>query len=219
MQENSSEITIAVRKQGFLWKQSSLLRNWKKYWCVLQSDHLDYYTLIGDEKPRGSIPLVKCQIYDASNKVSKKFCFELMIDKKVYLFAADNDLDMAEWMESILNVSLPMLSPSPSLSTMVELNKTIESIPTDMKTSSTSNPVSSPFSRPVRDEHLSTVLNVKGIMCEICEKQIRTLLTEMAMSFQLDMSAETVTIHEEKKNVDHAITKLEQCGFLVYPIK
>jgi len=39
------------------------------------------------------------------------------------------------------------------------------------------------------------------------------------MSFQLDMSAETVTIHEEKKNVDHAIAKLEQCGFLVYPIK
>lgn len=65
-------------REGWLWKQGSRYKNWKRRWFILNDKCLYYFEYTTDKEPRGIIPLENVLVRDvADSKSSKPNTFEL----------------------------------------------------------------------------------------------------------------------------------------------
>ena len=65
-------------REGWLWKQGSRYKNWKRRWFILNDKCLYYFEFTTDKEPRGIIPLENVLVRDVpDSKSSKPNTFEL----------------------------------------------------------------------------------------------------------------------------------------------
>jgi len=71
-------VESVVIKEGWLWKQGGLVRNWRRRWFVITDGCAFYFESVQDmENPRGIIPLIDIGVRDVDDDRTKQFCFEL----------------------------------------------------------------------------------------------------------------------------------------------
>ncbi|UJR16424.1 hypothetical protein I4U23_003326 [Adineta vaga] len=67
-----------IIKEGWLWKQGGLVRNWKRRWFVITDGCLFYYESRTEvDNPRGIVSLIDVGVREIEDDRPKQFCFEL----------------------------------------------------------------------------------------------------------------------------------------------
>lgn len=79
--------------------------NLSRYWFVLQDDSLVYYNQ--QQEPRTQEGSLSLELSTVSIGAStRKFCFELQSESKIYHLVADDAVQMQEWMTNIRKAAL-----------------------------------------------------------------------------------------------------------------
>jgi len=95
----------SVTREGWLMKQGGKVKNWKRRWFVIRGNVMHYFST--EEafrhglEPAGAIPLSGCSVVFAEEKMKKQFCFEISTRFRNYFLVAENELDLAGWMQSV----------------------------------------------------------------------------------------------------------------------
>ncbi|MDP2434311.1 MAG: hypothetical protein Q8P67_01045, partial [archaeon] len=89
------------QKQGFLYKQGGTVRNWKRRFFTLRRSILRYYENPTDLEPLGEIPLQNGSIDVADESLKRPFSWQISSRFRNYYLAADDDYEMASWMEAL----------------------------------------------------------------------------------------------------------------------
>jgi len=89
-------------KEGELFKQGHVVKNWKKRWFRVQQDTLFYFKDRRDERPLGVVPLSLCHVAKAT-KAERPFTFELVARKigKSFLIQAPNFAEADNWIRAL----------------------------------------------------------------------------------------------------------------------
>lgn len=92
--ESSSSLT----KMGFLVKEGSRWKTWKRRFFTIDGAKLNYYTSDDLKKRKGSFPLEKGMKIDCldNDDKNRKFCFLLKSTKQLYLQASSEE-EVLEW--------------------------------------------------------------------------------------------------------------------------
>jgi len=104
---NWKEAVLAKREKGILkW-------SWKDRFIILLDGSLFFYQTQADLTPRGVYHLARCSVEDAQEKKSKRrHAFNLITPDGEYLFAAKDENERADWIDSIRrHVTLPASPP------------------------------------------------------------------------------------------------------------
>ncbi|KAL0206615.1 hypothetical protein P9112_001922 [Eukaryota sp. TZLM1-RC] len=103
---------FAVKHQGFMSKQGSFFRTWRRRFFVLRNSALSYYKDNTDTKPKNTIHLtplssvepISRQLY-TSLRVNRPISHCLMVSSspgsRVFYFIADSEVERNQWIESI----------------------------------------------------------------------------------------------------------------------
>lgn len=115
---------VPIEKEGYLRKQSSSLKkDWKKRWFILQNGQLFYVRDDSDINPVHVQAVLLCTV-----RVSQKpedMCFDLISPtKRVYTLQAETEECMRQWMEVFQACSEALLNASGSMLTAHEQNMT-----------------------------------------------------------------------------------------------
>jgi len=88
-------------KEGELFKQGHVVKNWKKRWFRIQNDMMFYFTKRTDERPIGAVPLRLCHVTETT-KTGKPFSFELSARKvgKTFFIQASSKTEVDEWIRA-----------------------------------------------------------------------------------------------------------------------
>ena len=116
---------VRLEKAGYLRKQSSSLKkDWKRRWFVLQQGQLFYVRSFADLDPVHVVNVLICTVR-ASAKAELDLCFDLISpNKRVYTLQADTEQDMKDWMSVFQDCVESMLTSSSSLLTSSEKSLT-----------------------------------------------------------------------------------------------
>jgi len=88
-------------RSGFLVKKGRTNKVWKKRFFCLHSGILSYYRSDNDEEPVGIIPLEGCAVSIADESLKRKFTFVISTRYRNYFLQAEDQFEMAGWVESI----------------------------------------------------------------------------------------------------------------------
>ena len=92
-----------VRKQGWLLKESAVVRSYRKRWIVLTPDHL--YSFKRERvyvDPTEDIDLTQCgTVKSADDLTNKPYSFTVQVPDRNYFFCAVNDGERNEWVAAI----------------------------------------------------------------------------------------------------------------------
>lgn len=107
----STPTAVPLIKEGYLKKRGSIVRVWKKRYCVLENDQFRYFKKEGDRLPCGAIPLHDCFVERGSS--STEFSISSLNFERQYHFRAENELVAKGWAAAIQMQanSLPELRP------------------------------------------------------------------------------------------------------------
>mmetsp|Transcript_6443 Transcript_6443/g.19522 ORF Transcript_6443/g.19522 Transcript_6443/m.19522 type:complete len:1618 (-) Transcript_6443:166-5019(-) len=94
-----------IQKAGWLHKQGGKVKSWKKRWCVVSNTLLYYFRHPDDQEAAGSIPLDASSVVFAEDRTKKKYCFEVSTRFRNFFLYAENELEMASWMDVIKTAS------------------------------------------------------------------------------------------------------------------
>jgi len=106
----SSMTSIQPSTSSTGWKEGNLFvrvkgiirYNWKEKFVILLDGSLFYYQFHTDLTPKGVIHLLNCQVIEAQEKkIKKKYAFSINSNGTDYYFAASNDEERLDWMQSI----------------------------------------------------------------------------------------------------------------------
>lgn len=98
--------------EGFLRKEGITSGAWKRRWCVLRRDRLDYMKRPDSEEPQGSIPISAIRGVSADAAAYPQPCsFQLVTSGRVYAFQAPLDDAQRHWMLSISALLLLLHRP------------------------------------------------------------------------------------------------------------
>lgn len=89
-------------KEGELFKQGHVVKNWKKRWFRVQQDTLFYFKDRRSDQPLGVVPLSMCRIA-RSTKAERPFTFELISRKigKTFLIQAPSLPEANDWIRAL----------------------------------------------------------------------------------------------------------------------
>jgi len=106
----TNERNLKVEKQGYLLKQSSSVRkDWKRRWFVLQDGKLYYFRGPNDLEPQHVVNVLICTVRPTVEK-GLQFCFELISPtKRTYLLQAQSAEEMRDWIEVFQNCTENLL--------------------------------------------------------------------------------------------------------------
>lgn len=94
---------IVVLKKGYLLKQGSKVKSWKRRWFVFTSNgELAYYADTKATKPLDTLHVDRVSPFDGAGKTN---CMAVDSDKRRLLFCADNKADYDSWMEILQKTS------------------------------------------------------------------------------------------------------------------
>lgn len=91
--------TSLATKAGFLTKQGGTVKTWKQRWFVCIRNQLSYFEDRADEKPINTIDLTECSDCSVTEFSGKTFCFSLSFRDRIWIFSAQNENDMNDWVE------------------------------------------------------------------------------------------------------------------------
>ncbi|MES1910564.1 MAG: hypothetical protein MHM6MM_003138 [Cercozoa sp. M6MM] len=96
---DADKTTVTTRVcTGWLLKKGSLRKSWKRRFFVLYSNNkMDYFDDENAKSSKGEIDLRRAKSYNLSEE--KEFAFELLCDKRRWVFAADDADTRAMWMQ------------------------------------------------------------------------------------------------------------------------
>lgn len=94
-----------VIKEGFLRKKTSVLRQWRTRFIVLNRQLLCIFKKENDEKrgrtAEGRIFLMDIEAIEKFETKKRKYCFNLIVEGKPLSFCCSSDLDRECWMRSV----------------------------------------------------------------------------------------------------------------------
>jgi len=116
---------VPIEMEGYLRKQSSSIKkDWKQRWFILQNGQLFYVRDPNDLNPVHVQNILLCTVR-LSTRSELDLCFDLISpNKRVYTLQAETDQSRREWMECIQNCSEAMLNASGSMLTAEEASMT-----------------------------------------------------------------------------------------------
>jgi len=101
-QELKKKLTV---KEGYLYKQGALNKNWKKRWIVLQDSHLLYFKNPDNKtSAKGDVKLSEIQVGVAPELKDRPFSFKIETKGRIYYFQAEDRADMIEWLRAIVEM-------------------------------------------------------------------------------------------------------------------
>jgi len=87
--------------QGYLIKQSTWMKEWRKRYFILKGSKL-FFAKDNSISPHGMIDLSTCQtVKSAEQKAGKKYAFEVSTPDTTYLMVAESDKDKDDWIGAI----------------------------------------------------------------------------------------------------------------------
>lgn len=112
---------VPIEKEGYLRKQSSSLKkDWKKRWFILQNGQLFYVRDSDNLQPTFVQNVLLCTVR-LSQKSELDLCFDLISpNKRVYTLQAETEAQRAEWMAVFQNCSESLLNSSGTMLTAAE---------------------------------------------------------------------------------------------------
>lgn len=110
-EESKNFVSIGVLKQGYLTKLGAIVKNWKRRWCVLIDEHLNYYKTPKHNIPCGSVHIdsstyIERQSVLPSDRFPSLFCFKVVTAHRVFLFCADSNADLKDWLQVLSQIEL-----------------------------------------------------------------------------------------------------------------
>jgi hypothetical protein len=118
MQDQSENITVSqgeIQKQGFLWKESKVLKHWRRRWIVLTREHLCSFKKPEDKEgsvyrnPTESIRLRDCVSVQRADVSGTEHGFSVITLDRTFFFSASSEREKQDWMNAIMNFCLPVL--------------------------------------------------------------------------------------------------------------
>eukprot|EP00455_Lapot_gusevi_P003117 TRINITY_DN11291_c0_g1_i2.p1 TRINITY_DN11291_c0_g1~~TRINITY_DN11291_c0_g1_i2.p1 ORF type:complete len:479 (-),score=81.73 TRINITY_DN11291_c0_g1_i2:116-1552(-) len=104
VEEKEYKSVNRISKQGWVYKEGSVVRNWKKRWFVLWDDRIDYYSRREDAEPKGTIQLETCEISPVMARAGvERDCLELLMKKRKWHFVAETNDENEQWFWVIKN--------------------------------------------------------------------------------------------------------------------
>ena len=103
-EEAAREDLVAGKKSGWLYKQGSVVKNWKRRWFKLDYPTLTYYANPDDSTPKGSIDCREVTLTEkhAQAKVGKEHCFAIYHpDRRTYFLQCEDEDQMMRWVQAI----------------------------------------------------------------------------------------------------------------------
>jgi hypothetical protein len=100
-----------IVKEGWLWKQSKRLKQWRRRWCVLTEDYL-YSFKSGAEamelrNPTEAIRLCESSIVAFTSEYTwEPNSFRVGTCERVFYFVADTQIDRESWMSHISHIKV-----------------------------------------------------------------------------------------------------------------
>jgi len=103
-QTRCEEIVLANgqrTKVGYLFKKGSgkVRQVWNRRWFSIKGDYLLYSTRGETEPPTVAANLRLCTVRTCDPNAERRFCFEVISPVKSYVLQAENEHDMAAWIE------------------------------------------------------------------------------------------------------------------------
>ncbi len=133
-------------------KECFVILFWKS-----RSNSFEHWFTIKAEKSSGEIHLLNCKVEDASARIGRKFCFEVISKDRVLPLVADNQQDMDSWMSAINKASkFGLFAPPKPMA---------------------SNPLA-----PSQPKQQQTKLRISCLMCEKCETKAKGLISTFPVS-------------------------------------
>mmetsp|Transcript_43604 Transcript_43604/g.81063 ORF Transcript_43604/g.81063 Transcript_43604/m.81063 type:complete len:228 (-) Transcript_43604:102-785(-) len=102
-----------IKCRGFLWKESKLIKTWRRRWLVLTSECLCAFKTEGSsEKPTEYIRLMECYSVKSAENITERrmensFC--VVTAERTFVLIADSAAEKEAWMGAIVNCCLPQL--------------------------------------------------------------------------------------------------------------
>lgn len=103
-----------LAKEGYLFKQSSSLkRDWKKRWFILEKSTLSYCRNSKNVSLVSLLNVILCSVRILEDH-DRPFCFEIIspVTKRNYILQASTDLELKSWIEAIRSCTEYMLQNS-----------------------------------------------------------------------------------------------------------
>jgi len=95
--------SLSKKKEGFLTKKGSVVKNWKKRWFVLCGSVLSYYKKAKDPFPAGVILIkeaksIDCVVEPIDNKA---YCFVISTPGRDFFVTAESGKEMFDWVQTL----------------------------------------------------------------------------------------------------------------------
>jgi serine/threonine protein kinase len=100
---DNDEDLVAGKKSGWLHKQGSLVKNWKRRWFVLDYPHLRYYASPEDTTPKGEINCTEVTLTEKhAVAVGREHCFAMYHpDRRTFFLQSEDEDQMMRWVQAI----------------------------------------------------------------------------------------------------------------------
>ena len=92
--------SLAITKEGQLFKQGGSIKTWKQRWFVLREHQLYYYKSAADKEPLGLIPLANSKITPTD-----KTSFEVLTGKRNFFLRGNTKAEADSWIEALSNAA------------------------------------------------------------------------------------------------------------------
>jgi PH domain len=94
-----------TRQEGWLWKESDVMKQWRQRWVVLRGKYLFYCKLREETitRPKGVIDLHNCTVKALPYDIKKRnYCFCIVHDQRqTFYLSASSDAEMEQWIRDI----------------------------------------------------------------------------------------------------------------------
>lgn len=98
-------ITKQVVKEGVIHKKTSLLKQWRQRFLVLNRETLCVFKKEGDKKKgrtaKERIFLIDITSFEKYSSKKRKFCFCIVADGRTYYFSCASEIDRELWMRAV----------------------------------------------------------------------------------------------------------------------
>mmetsp|Transcript_84035 Transcript_84035/g.146219 ORF Transcript_84035/g.146219 Transcript_84035/m.146219 type:complete len:223 (-) Transcript_84035:264-932(-) len=103
-----------IKREGFLLKQSKVLKNWRARWLVLTPQYLYAFKSQGDyHNPTEVLCLTDCSCVESADKetgTTNSFC--VITPSRTFLLVASSAAEKEQWMSEITSSCVPMVCSS-----------------------------------------------------------------------------------------------------------
>jgi hypothetical protein len=145
-----------VDREGYLMKKGEGNKSFTKRWFVLKGNLLFYFERKTDKEPIGVIILEGSTIELTESEMEEHFCFKIGFPSRSYIFGAESQQSMEQWMKSLACASYDYVKLMAA-----ELQRQLDELSRD-ETIPQKACVSNPFNNAVLNSNVSGGMNTSG---------------------------------------------------------